>query len=36
MKNSSTAFVGLGVHKNSIDIVIAEAGREEIRGHKGI
>ncbi len=26
MKNSSTAFLGLAVHKNSIDIAIAEAG----------
>lgn len=27
MKNSNTAFIGLDVHKNSIDIAIAEAGR---------
>lgn len=32
MKNSNTAFVGLDVHKNSIDIAIAEFGRDgEVR-----
>jgi len=37
MKNSRTAFIGLDVHKNSIDIAIAEAGRTgEVRHYGAI
>jgi hypothetical protein len=35
MKNSNTAFVGLDVHKNSIDIVIAESCRAGEVRHYG-
>jgi transposase len=37
MSNTSTAFIGLDVHKNSIDIAIAEAGRTgEIRHYGAV
>ncbi len=35
MKNSNTAFIGLDVHKNSIDIAIAELGRTGEVRHYG-